>query len=105
MIEHRWSQRTQVDHDVVLIDKDNRTYIGKIKNVGSHGLFIETNHAFTKNSYLQIRFELPDTVQESSVTLSALVIHCAGRGVGLMINAEPPHTSESLNMLARRYRA
>ena len=96
-IEHRWSRRVATDIEVPVIVRDRSLVQGRIRNVGRHGVFLETEAGVAVGACLRLCLR-PHAVEEA-VEIPALVIHRSRAGMGLMLNLRHPLAAHTLATL------
>jgi len=83
--ERRWSPRRDLKIDVVLLKQGTPMARGRSRDVGLEGMFVEADcNDVTKDSLLDVEFVLDDGVDSRRHRMSALVVHVAREGYGLM---------------------
>lgn len=95
-LERRRGQRTTIATpiEVALLKGGEPAGSGKIRDIALHGMFIETDTAFPKNAYLQLRFTLAG--EDAAYHPWGNVVHRANGGIGLAMDVLEPRTQGSL---------
>ncbi len=100
-MEHRWGKRVDMDVEVILDTRPHGIVHGRVRNASASGLFVETDVRLA----LHRRVHVIVTLRQGAVTavqrLSALVVRCAGGGVGLAFHEVRPDAMTALRAAAR----
>lgn len=86
-MEHRLGNRTNTKLDVQFYDFGVPVGIGKTRNIGAGGLFVETNYRPYKGACcIEIALLVDDVTERELTPVKALIIHRTKEGFGLMID-------------------
>jgi len=97
-IEHRCCKRQHVDIAVTLFEGKVPAGKGKLRNFNCHGVFVETDVEFGKDTYLRIEFSLPG--QAKVYRPWGRVVHGANHGLGFYVDILQSDTRAAMEALA-----
>ena len=98
MIEHRCSARVKLMLKTQLVDSENRVFEGLLRNINNDGLFIETAAPLYRFAMVKISIGLPG---QKPHMVTAMVLHRAANGLGLMTATPIPHIVKQVTERAR----
>jgi hypothetical protein len=94
-VEHRFSPRIPIRLSVEVYHDERYLSSFKTRNLGYHGLFVETGRiGLLCGSLVQVRLTVPRAARKC--TLNAVVIHYSAEGAGLLFAAAQ---AESLSVI------
>lgn len=83
-MEQRWSLRKPVTFEVKVSYKCHPDVLGRSRNIGLEGLFIETGIMILPvGSCIQVEFNLMSATQREPICMSAVVVHRTSNGCGI----------------------
>jgi hypothetical protein len=85
--------------DAELFRKGQCVAAGKIRQVGPHGLLVETDAEFPENAYLQVSFAVMENGQAVHCQPFGRVVSCSSHGVGLLMDVLEPVARDALQAL------
>lgn len=104
-MEHRCSKRWSIVLPVSIRRQEHPVAIGKTRNIGLEGMFIETGAAhFDQNTCLEIELGIKLDYQSRWLRMPAVVTHSSERGIGIMFRSLSPETERSLRNLIDKAR-
>lgn len=84
-MEHRLSARKQIDYNTVIFNNGIPVALGQLRDISQGGTFVSTRDcSYRRGMCLELELVLPSHGQFARRRLSAVVIHVAGDGIGLM---------------------
>ena len=87
-MEQRWSLRKSVTFEVKVIYKCHPVVLGRSRNIGLEGLFIETGILILPvGSCIEVEFGLMTASQWEQIRVPAVVVHRNGGGCGIAFQA------------------
>jgi len=99
-MEHRCNRRQAVSLDANVQCRRLGRMVGRIRNIGLGGLFIETGwRRPALNTIVELLFSIPLEGELCPCRIRALVVHRSERGVGLMFEELGPQIRSLLNRL------
>ena len=101
MIDHRWSQRFDADLEVHIATLDGIITAGRIRNISLYGLFVEADRFLNVNTYVHVRFALPNDANHSECEIGAVIIHCNSHGMGMMVDTTVADADTIMHQLKR----
>lgn len=88
-MEHRYSQRTRSDTKLFIYERGTPVAIGRCKNLGRYGLFIETDHAVYPHQPIEIEMiRSRDRKQSNAERIKCYVVHIHPNGFGVEFDEE-----------------
>lgn len=84
-IEHRWHRRSRVNYPVQLLTRNGRLR-GRLRNLSPGGLYVTFDRAWIADKIVRVRFLRPGDPAGAQCELSALIVHRAPGGIGLMVD-------------------
>ena len=83
-MEQRWSLRKPVTFEVKVLYKCHPVVLGRSRNIGLEGLFIETGiMVLPVGSCIQVEFGLMSATQREQICMPAVVVHRHRNGCGI----------------------
>jgi hypothetical protein len=101
MIEHRCSKRVDTALEVSLYQQGWYLAGGKVLNVSQDGLFVATDVAPSKHTFLEVILSLPSKQGEKHYRFFSIVVHVDECGVGLHVDALIPKSRSGLSALLK----
>ena len=87
-MEQRWSLRTSVTFEVKVSYKCHPVVLGRARNIGLEGLFIDTGiMVLPVGSWIEVEFALACRAGWLQVRMPAIVVHRNGQGCGIAFQA------------------
>lgn len=88
-MEHRYSQRIRSDAKLFIYERGTPVAIGRCRNLGRYGLFIETDHSVYSHQPLEIEvIRGRDRKKFKSERFKCYVVHIHPNGFGVEIDEE-----------------
>jgi hypothetical protein len=99
-VEHRYGSRTGIGAVVEIRCHDRQTLIGRVRNVGLGGMFIELDReGLPLNLPVHLSFALEATGRRRSCAADGIVVHREPGGCGVMFSDLDGDTLEALDDL------
>lgn len=100
-VEHRLEPRVATTLSVRVVVSEDYVVPVRIRNVSSHGLFVESEAPFPRNA--MVRIELPASAASGKppLRIPAYVVHTTDRGAGLMLTGDDEQCVQVLRQLVR----
>jgi hypothetical protein len=99
MIEHRCSRREAIAVAASLYRNGNYLAAGTIRDVNQNGVFLETETAVPKNTFIEVMFTLPCHQNQADHRFFAMVAHRAESGLGLYVDVLVPESRNGMRAL------
>lgn len=104
-MEHRCSERLPLVLPALIHRQEHPIVIGKTRNVGLEGMFIETDPAvLTSNMCLEVVLVHKTSAGARRLYLPVVIAHCAEDGAGLMFRSLSSEAEQTLRTLLNQAR-
>lgn len=100
-VEHRLEPRVNTMLSVRVVVSEDYVVPVRIRNVSSHGLFVESDAPFPRNALVRIELPVAAAPEGPPLRFSAYVVHTTDRGAGLMLMGENEQCVKVLRQLVR----
>lgn len=99
-MEHRYGSRTGIGSVVEIRCHDRQTLVGRVRNVGLGGMFIELGReSLPLNLSVHLSFALEASGRRRRCTADGIVVHREQGGCGVMFSALDGDALEALDGL------